>query len=100
MTKNNHQPYDWFNQTYTEAKEVEITQLCNAVLVTNIGTTLCTVNNYPINPPLVAGTNGESWGIGDATGGVIARRQLDIAFPNGNGKVIVEQKYYIPENCD
>lgn len=93
--------FDWSVQPYFTGQEVEITFPCNAIEVINIagvGGTICLVNNVPINAALVAGANGESWSIGGNLGEVIQKKQITLSFPNGNGAVLVIQKFYVT-NC-
>lgn len=100
-------PFDWTVQFATAPKEFEIPEYCNSILVVNIGGVggdLATVNNFPINATLIAGANGESWGIGGGIGEIVSmgRRTLEIGFPNGQNQarvVIVTKFYIIKNNC-
>jgi len=92
--------FDFTIQPYSGPIEVEIHENCNAIMVVNIaavGGPLATVNRFPINPPLAAGSNGESFIMGGNAGEIINRKSLDIGFPAGavGASVIVVQKYYV-----
>jgi hypothetical protein len=94
--------FDFFIQFYREPTDVEIQKNVNAFFVVNlspVGGSIVTVNNFPLNPALVAGAAGEVFVMGGNRGEVVARRQLNIGFSTGVGVVAVIQKYYTNLNC-
>jgi hypothetical protein len=72
---------------------------CNSVTVINIGATIMTVNNIPLNPGTPGINNGESFTFGGNRAEVFSGR-IDISFTGGAGSCIVIQKIYIPELCN
>lgn len=87
----------WTRQVIQESGEIPIKRGCFAILVTNIdvvGGTPAFVEGYPINPPLVAGANGESWSVGGPEGTEIKKETLEILFTAALGRVFVQQVYY------
>lgn len=91
--------FDFSIQVYTVAKEIEISKDCNAVLVINnsgLGGAILAVNNFPINPALVAGANGEPFVIGGNRGEIISRKQINVSVIGGGANVLyhVVQKFY------
>jgi hypothetical protein len=94
--------FDFTIQFYSVPTDVEISKNCNAFFVVNlsgVGGTIVTVNNYPLNPALVAGSAGEVFVMGGNRGETVARRQLNIGMATGVGLVAVIQKYYTNLNC-
>jgi hypothetical protein len=92
--------YDFTIQVYSEPETIEISSNCNTFMAINVaavGGPLATVNGFPINPPLAAGTNGEAFIIGGNLGEIIKRKTIDLAFPAGfvGARVIVVQKFYV-----
>jgi len=94
--------YDWTVNFYRQPTDVEITKNCNALFVVNlsaVGGSIVTVNNFPLNPALVAGSSGEVFVMGGNRGEILARKQLNVGFSTGVGLVAVIQKYYTNLNC-
>ncbi len=94
--------FDFNIQFYRAPTDVEIQKPCNAIIVVNlsaVGGSIVTVNNYPLNPTLVAGAAGEVFVMGGNRGEIIARSQLNIGFSTGVGLVAVIQKFYTNINC-
>jgi hypothetical protein len=94
--------FDFSIQFYRQPTDVEIQKPCNAVVVVNlsaVGGSIATVNNFPLNPSLVAGAAGEVFVMGGNRGEVISRTQLNIGFSTGVGLVAVIQKFYTNINC-
>lgn len=94
--------FDFTVQFYREPTNVEIAKHCNAVFVVNlsgVGGSIVTVNNFPLNPALVAGAAGEVFVLGGNRGEVIGRDQLNIGIATGAGLVAVIQKFYTNLNC-
>lgn len=90
--------YDWYVQFYSTPTPVEIVGNCNALFVVNlsgVGGSVVTVNNFPLNPTLVAGANGETFALGGNRKEIIKRKTLDIGFVTGIGLACVVQKYYV-----
>lgn len=90
-------PY-WFTRLVVlEGGDFAIPENCNGFLATNIapvGGAIAFINGYPINPPLIAGVNGESFGLGGNFGEVLAEKQLEITFGAGTSKVYLTMKFY------
>lgn len=92
--------YGWTRQRVNQADfsgELQIPQFCNAILVTNIGAVGAAqilINGYPINAPLAAGANGESWSIGGNAGEIVDMPGLEIVFNGANGAAFVQFKFY------
>lgn len=92
--------YGWTRQRINQADfsgELQIPQFCNSALVTNIagvGGAQLLVNGYPLNAPLVAGQNGESWSIGGGRGEIIDMPGLELVFNGANGIAFVIFKFY------
>lgn len=88
----------WFTrQIVVEGGDFAIPANCNAFLATNIapvGGAIAYVNGYPINARLVAGANGESFGLGGNFGEVLAEKQLEIIFGAGVARVYLTMKFY------
>lgn len=94
--------FDFSIQFYRTPTDVEISKHCNTVVVINlsgVGGSVVTVNNYPLNPALVAGVAGEVFVMGGNRGETIARTQLNIGIATGGGLVCVIQKFYTNINC-
>lgn len=90
--------YTFNIQFVVEPTYFEISRNCNGVSFVNVGTTLATIENFPINASLVPGANGESFNIGGNRGEILGKIQINIGFPVANGRVAVIQKLYnIPE---
>lgn len=88
-------PYWFTRQTVTAAADVPIVSYCNGIVAVNIGTIIAYINGFPINPPLVPGTNGESWVIGGNFLEVVGEEQLEITFGAGGvPRVFLSMKYY------
>jgi hypothetical protein len=90
--------YDFNVQFYTAPTEVEIGSDTNSLVVVNLGATIATVNNFPLNPTLVPGAAGESFVMGGNRLEVLKRKTLDIGFAAGVGRVGVIQKFYVNLN--
>ena len=94
--------YDWTVMFYREPTDVEVSKNCNALFVVNlsgVGGAVVTVNNFPLNPALVAGAAGEVFVMGGNRGEVVGRSQLNIGIAGGVGLVAVIQKFYTNINC-
>jgi len=94
--------FDFTVQFYREPTDVEISKNCNAFFVVNLsglGGSIITVNNFPLNPTLVAGAAGEVFVMGGNRGEVVGRTQLNIGIATGVGLVAVIQKFYTNINC-
>lgn len=90
--------FDWYVQFYSVPTQVEIVGNCNSIFVVNlsgVGGSIVTVNNYPLNPTLVPGANGENFMLGGNRGEIIKRKTLDLGFSTGVGLACVIQKYYV-----
>lgn len=90
-------PWTWSRQVVNEGAEIPLKRGCFAVLVTNItgvGGSIVLVEGYPLNPPLVAGANGESWSVGGPEGTEISKSTLEIRFSTNAGLAFVQQAYY------
>ncbi len=75
--------------------DVPVPANSNGYVAVNIGTTKAYVNGFPINPPLVPGTNGESISIGGNFGEILAEQNLEIIFDGAAGnKVFLSFKKY------
>lgn len=100
--KNKLRGWTWSRQVIETSSEIPIKRGCFSILVTNIdvvGGSICRVDGYPINPPLVAGANGESWSVGGPEGTEISKTTLELYFNAGNGRVFVQQCFYTDLNC-
>jgi len=89
--------FSWTRQVIQEACELPIRKGVFAILVTNIGAvgaSQALIEGYPINAPLVAGQNGESWTVGGIPDAISQKSTLEILFPNGAGQVFVQMAYY------
>jgi hypothetical protein len=91
--------FDWSVQPYVEAREIEVSPNCNSIMVVNtsgVGGAILAVNNFPINPALVAGANGEPFVIGGNRGEVIQRKQINVTRIGGGAAIqyFVIQKFY------
>lgn len=94
--------FDFSIQFYRTPTDVEISKNCNAFFVVNlsgVGGSVVTVNNYPLNPALVAGAAGEVFVMGGNRGEVVGRTQLNVGIATGVGLVAVIQKFYTNINC-
>ena len=94
--------FDFTVMFYREPTDVEISKNCNALFVVNlsgVGGAVVTVNNFPLNPALVAGAAGEVFVMGGNRSETIARTQLNIGIAGGVGLVAVIQKFYTNINC-
>ena len=89
--------YNNIIQTVKTNKGIAIEEMCNAVTIINVGTTLCTVQGIPLNPGTPGTNNGESFTFG-GNKGEIFRGRLDIGFATSAGNAIVIQKIYIHVN--
>lgn len=90
-------PWTWTRQTVVEGVEIPLKRGCFAILVTNIGAvggSVVLVEGYPLNPPLVAGANGESWSVGGPEGTEITKSTLEIRFSTNAGLAFIQQAYY------
>jgi hypothetical protein len=96
--QNKLRPFSWTRQVVEISGEIPIKNGCFAILVTNIaavGGSQALVEGYPINAPLVANQNGESWTVGGIEGTEIKKETLEIIFPGATaGKVFVQQAFY------
>lgn len=93
--------FDFSVQFYRTSTPVEISKDCNSLIVVNlsgVGGSVVTVNNFPLNPTLIAGANGESFTIGGNRLEVIKRKTLDIGFIGAPGLCAVIQKWYVNLN--
>lgn len=86
--------YNFNGQEYTSNGLVDLDMCCNGLNIINTGTTVCTVNGIPLNPPAVGETIGDSYSIGGNRGEVLNGR-VQIMFAGGTGKAIVVQKFYL-----
>lgn len=88
----------WTRQGLESSQEIPVKPGTFSIIITNIspvGGPLVMVEGFPINPPLVAGANGESWVIGCPEGSVIGKSTVEIIFTTAAaGKVFVQQSYY------
>ena len=94
--------FDFTIQFYRAPTDVEIQKPCIAIIVVNlsaVGGSVVTVNNFPLNPALVAGAAGEVFVMGGNRGEIISRTQLNIGFSTGVGLVAVIQKFYTNIKC-
>lgn len=90
-------PYWFTRQVVLLGGDFAIPDGCNGFWTTNIapvGGAIAYVNGYPINPPLVVGANGESFGLGGNFGEVLAEKQLEIIFGPGVSRVYLTMKFY------
>lgn len=102
LRKSDLVPFWFTRQIVFLGGDFAIPPLCNGLLATNIGPVggaVGFVNGYPINPPLVAGANGESFSIGGNFGEVLAEKQIEIIFGAGVSRVYLTMKFY-SEICD
>lgn len=88
--------YNTSQTQYVVPAQVILDKNCNGYTVLNIGTTVAFCNGIPLNPGVPGTNNGESWSVGGNRGEILAGR-LDIGFTGGAGRVVVIQKFYIPE---
>ena len=94
--------FKFVNKRYTGYTNVTLDKMSNGILVTNIGDTICYVNDYPLHPaPLdpVTGTrlqNGEGF-IGGGNRGEIYDDRVVLRFEPGGADpaVMVTEKVYI-----
>ena len=94
--------FDFTVQFYREPTDVEVSKNCNAFFIVNlspVGGSIVTVNNYPLNPALVAGAAGEVFVMGGNRGEIVGRKQINLGFSTGVGLVAVIQKFYTNINC-
>lgn len=88
----------WFTrQSVSEGGDIAIPVYCNGFVATNMGAVggaVAFVNGYRINPPLVAGANGESFSMGGNLGEVLNEQQLEITFGAGVGLVFITFRFY------
>lgn len=98
ILKRNLRPFSWTRQVIQTPGEIPIKAGTFAILVTNIaavGGAAAKVEGYPINPPLVANANGESWTVANTNGAVISKETLEIIFVGAAaGSVFVQMAYY------
>lgn len=90
-------PYWFTRQVVLTGGDFAIPEYCNGFLVTNIapvGGAIAYVNGFPINPRLIAGANGESFGLGGNFGEVLAEKQLEITFGPGVSMAYLTMKFY------
>jgi hypothetical protein len=92
--------YDFTIQPYIQETTVEISAFCNTLMAINVGAVgspVATINGFPINAPLAAGTNGEAFVLGGNQGEIIKRKTIDLAFPAGivGVRVLIVQKFYV-----
>ncbi len=90
-------PYWFTRQIVTQGGDYPIPPNCNGFIATNIapvGGATAAINGYPINPPIVAGANGESFALGGNLGEVMAEKQLEIIFGAGVSRVYLTFKFY------
>lgn len=88
----------WFTrQVVTEGGDYRIPPNCNGFVAVNIapvGGAIAYINGFPINAPLVANTNGESFSLGGNFGEIMAEKQLEIIFGPGISRVYITFKFY------
>ena len=91
-------PYNVIVQIYSTETEVEVTRLCNAVTIRNVGDTIGYINGIVLLPSPGAGLSGESVSFGGNEGEIYQGR-LSIIFgaPVLNPLLEVTQKYYLDE---
>lgn len=97
LKKSDLVPYWFTRQIVILGGDFAIPENCNGFLATNIapvGGAVAFINGYPINPRLVAGANGESFGLGGNFGEVLAEKQLEIIFGAGVSMVYLTMKFY------
>jgi len=90
-------PFSWTRQAILVSGEIPIRKGTFGILVTNIGAvgaSVAMIEGFPINPPLVVGSNGESWSVGGPPGTAIEKETLEIIFTTGAGLVFVQMMYY------
>lgn len=90
-------PYNFITQRYTGMTKITVDPRCNGVMVTNVGTTVAHVNDFPIHPGVPGTNNGEAF-IAGGNACEIYQDVLQIRFPGGpnaGNAVIVVQKVYI-----
>lgn len=86
--------YNFNGQEYTGNALIDLDMLCNGINVINTGTTVCTINGVPLNPPAAGESVGDSYSIGGNRGEVLNGR-VNLTFAGGAGKAIVVQKFYL-----
>ena len=95
-------PYWFTRMIVTEGGDYPVPTYCNGVVGTNItvvGGAVAFINGYPVNAPLVANTNGESFSLGGNFGEIMAEKQLEIIFGPGVSRLYLTFKYY-SQICD
>ncbi len=83
--------------TVTENGQVSLTPTCNgwtAINVSGLGGPVATVNGIPLNSPLAAGVNGESFSIGGNENECYQGR-IDVSFSAAGGRVLIIEKFYL-----
>jgi hypothetical protein len=88
-----YREFDFINTEVNRLQNFPLDSLCNAVMITNTGTTLALVNNFPLHPGTPGTDNGEALIIGGNEGEIL-KTQIQIRFPNNTGAVMVTQKVY------
>lgn len=88
--------FNIIQQQYTEQTEVEVTPLCNAVTVRNIGDEVIFFNGIALQPPPGVGLSGESVAY-EGNYGEVYKGRIQISFAGGgaNPNAEVTQKFYI-----
>lgn len=89
--------YNFDNKRYRQAIQVTLDPNCNSIMITNLGTTVMTVNDFPLHPGVPGTRNGEAFLMGGNAGEVLKCR-VDIKFAGNTGDCMVTQKVYITAN--
>ncbi len=96
--KQDFSEYDFVNTEINDLTNFKIDRLCNSIMVTNIGTTICFVNNFPLHPGVPGTNNGEAFIMG-GNQDEIYRGQLQIRFTGNTGAAMVTQKFFRRKDC-
>ncbi len=83
--------------TVTENQQVTLSSLCNgwtAINISGLGGPVATVNGIPLNSPLAAGVNGESFSIGGNENECYQGR-IDVTFSAAGGTLLLIEKFYL-----
>lgn len=76
--------------------DIAVDKACNGVEFVNIGGTVVTINQRPLNPPAAGEVLGDSYTMGGNKGEIFAGR-ITISFAtNANPMVLVTEKVYMP----
>lgn len=98
MRKEDHIEYDFVNTEVNDLTNFKIDPLCNSIMITNTGTTICFVNEFPLHPGVPGTNNGEAFIMG-GNEGEIYRGILQIRFVGNAGAAMVTQKFYRRSKC-